>query len=82
MFFFRSFVVSQSRPASLGNEFVLRFRRLPVKKFYWISWEGDWGRREYHDFLSNFLCLAVLKDFIGQRFCAVFQKNTVREKTC
>ena len=32
MFFFRSFVVWQSRKASLGNEFVLRFRKLPVEK--------------------------------------------------
>ena len=30
--------------------------------------------------LSKSFCPAVLKDFVGKRFCAVFHKKTVREK--
>ena len=33
-----------------------------------------------HDFLSNFFCLAVPKNFVGEPFCAVFQKISGSEK--
>ena len=36
--------------------------------------------REYHDFLSKFLCLTVPKKFVGEPFCAVFQKISGSEK--
>ena len=30
--------------------------------------------REFQDFLSKFFCLTVPKNFVGEPFCAVFQK--------
>ena len=33
-----------------------------------------------HDLLSNFFCLAVPKNFVGEPFCAVFQKISGTEK--
>ena len=33
-----------------------------------------------HDFLPNFFCLTVPKNFIGEPFCAVFQKYSCGEK--
>ena len=32
--------------------------------------------RGYQDFPSNFFCLTVPKTFVGESFCAVFQKNS------
>ena len=32
------------------------------------------------DFLSKFFCLTVTKNFVGEPFCAVFQKNSGSEK--
>ena len=40
-----------------------------------------WIRRgEYQDFLSRIFCLTVLKKFVGEPFCAVFQKKFGSEK--
>ena len=33
-----------------------------------------------HGFLPNFFCLTVLKLFVQEPFCAVFPKNSGREK--
>ena len=82
MFFCRSFVVSSTERLPWGTLLWCVSEKFLSRKIYRISWEGGWGRRKYHDFLSNCLCLAVLKDFPGERFCAVFQKNTLREKIC
>ena len=38
------------------------------------------GGREYHDFLSNFFCLTVPKNFVREPFCAVFQKISRSQK--
>ena len=37
-------------------------------------------RREYRYFLSKFFCLTVPKNFLGETFCAVFQKIPGIEK--
>ena len=37
-------------------------------------------RRLCHDFLSKFFCPAVPKNFVGEPFCAVFQKVSGSEK--
>ena len=42
--------------------------------------EGGGGGRDYHNFLSKFFCLTVPKNFVGEPFCAVFQKISGREK--
>ena len=34
----------------------------------------------YQDFLSENLCLTVPKKFVGEQFCAVFEKNSGSEK--
>ena len=42
----------------------------------WIrGWGGDW-----QDFPSKFLCLTVRKSFVGEPFCAVFQKISGSQK--
>ena len=41
---------------------------------------GGGGGRGYQDFQSNFFCLTVPKNFVGESFCAVFQKNSGSEK--
>ena len=41
---------------------------------------GGGGGRENHDFLSKNLCLPVPKNFVGEPFCAVFQKISGSEK--
>ena len=33
-----------------------------------------------HEILSDFFCLAVQKDFVGEPICAVLQKISVSEK--
>ena len=38
------------------------------------------GGREYHKLLSKFCCLTVPKNFVGEPFCAVFQKLSGSEK--
>ena len=35
---------------------------------------------EYQDLLSNFFCLTVLKHFVEEPLCAVFQKTSGSEK--
>ena len=34
----------------------------------------------YQDFPSEFLCVTVPKKFVGEHFCAVFEKNSGSEK--
>ena len=41
---------------------------------------GGEGGREYHDFPSKIFCLTVPKNFVGEPFCAVFQKISGSEK--
>ena len=38
------------------------------------------GYATIFDFLSKFFCLTVPKNFVGELFCAVFQKIYGREK--
>ena len=35
---------------------------------------------KYQDFLKKVCCLTVLKNFVGESFCAVFQKIVGNEK--
>ena len=41
---------------------------------------GVGGGGEYQDFPSKFFCLTVPKNFVGEHFCAVFQKICGSEK--
>ena len=44
---------------------------------------GGGGGREYHNFTifcRKFFCLTVPKNFVGEPFCAVFQKISKSEK--
>ena len=41
---------------------------------------GGGGEGEYQDFQSKVFCLTVMKNFIGEPFCAVFQKISGSEK--
>ena len=51
------------------------FRNFPVaKKFV------DKGGGEHRDFLSKIISLTVPKSFVGQPFCAVFQKFSGSEE--
>ena len=52
------------------------FRKIPVAK----KLKEKWGRGEYQDFPSKKICLIVPKNFIGEPFCDVFQKNSGSEK--
>ncbi len=51
------------------------FRNFPVAKKFM-----DKGGGEHHDFLSKIISLTVPKNFVGQPFCAVFQKFSGSEK--
>ena len=53
---------------------MLRFGKFPVAKSLWIR--GG----KYQGFPSNFFCLTVPKNFVGEPFCAVFQKFSGSEK--
>ena len=44
------------------------------RKVFWIS------SGEYQDFPSKTFCLTVAKNFVGEPFCAVFQKMSSSEK--
>ena len=46
-----------------------------IEKFY-----ASEGYVTIFDFLSNFFCLTVPKNFVGEPFCAVFQKISGSEK--
>ena len=46
-----------------------------TEKFY-----ASEGYVTIFDFLSNFFCLTVPKNFVGEPFCAVFLKISVSEK--
>ena len=69
-----SFFVSECRKILKGNPSVLCFRKLLVAKFLWIR--GG----VYQDFPSKNFRLRVPKKFIGEPFCAVFQKTSGSEK--
>ena len=55
---------------------MLCFRKLAVAKKSTDKRE----RGEYQGFQSKIFCLRVLKDFVGEAFRAVFQKNSASEK--
>ena len=56
------------------------FRSFPLaKKFMDNRGGGRRGGKEYQDFPSK-ICLTVPKIFVGEPFCAVFQKVYGREK--
>ena len=52
---------------------MLCFRKLSAKKSLSIT-------GKYQDFLKKVSCLTVLKNFVGESFCAVFQKIVGNEK--
>ena len=53
--------------------FVLCFRIPPAAKRLWI-------RVGYHEFPSKIFCLTMPESFVGEKFCAVFQKRSGSEK--
>ena len=55
---------------------MLCFRKLPVSKEIMHN-KGGGGIK---NFRRNFFCLEVLKEFVGEHFCDVFQKNSGSEK--
>ena len=55
---------------------MLCFRKISVVKMF-MDKRGGGG---YQDFLSKFFCLTVSKNFVGEPFCAVFQKISGGEK--
>ncbi len=57
---------------------LLCFTRIPLsKKFLDKKLGGGGGEgREYHDLRSKVFCLTVPKIFVGETFCAVFQKSS------
>ena len=57
----------------LGNP--LSVSLLSGAEIVWIRERG-----EYQDFLSKIFCLTVLKNFVGEPFCAAFQKIFGSEK--
>ena len=73
--FRRNFFVPQCRKLSQRNPFVLCFRKHPVaKKILHKRWGG------IKIFRQKFFCLEVQKEFVGEHFCAVFQRNSSDEK--
>ena len=54
---------------------MLCFRKLPVAKKFMDKKDGGVSR-----FSVNFFCLTVPKNFVGEPFCAVFQKISGSEK--
>ena len=69
MFFCRIFVVSHYRKASLGNAFMLCFRKIPFEKILLDKLGRGLGKREYHDFLSIFLSRGTKKLRSGNPLC-------------
>ena len=57
------------------NPSVLCFRNFLVAKI-----SGIRRGREHHNFPSKLFCLTVPKQFVGETFCAVFQKKSGGEK--
>ena len=53
---------------------------LVSKKFMDKKRGGEEGGREYHVFLSIFFGLTMPKNFVGEPFCAVFQKISCGQK--
>ena len=54
---------------------MLCFRKFPVAKKFMDK--RGW---KYQDFPSKIFCLTVPKSFVGEPFCAVFQKISGSEK--
>ena len=65
---------------------MLCFRRILVAKKFMDKREGKAkqfgieGGGEWQDFQSKIFCLTVPKRFVGEPFCAVFQKKSGSEK--
>ena len=60
-----------------------KFRRgtlLCFRKFLVAKNVRDKRGGGYHDFLSKLFCLTVPKNFVGEPFCALFQKISDSEK--
>ena len=55
---------------------MLCLRKIPVAKKI-MDKSGGGG---YQNFPSKFFCLRVPKQFVGEKFCAVFQKVSGSEK--
>ena len=74
--FRRDFFVSQCRKFSVGV--ILQcFVIFEYEKVFCLE-----GYFRTFDFLSKFFCLTVPKLFVGEPFCAVFQKVSGSEKVC
>ena len=80
--FCRKFFVSQERNENLCRGTLLFSIKFLVSKKFMDKRGGErrGGGREYHDFLSKIFCLTVPKNFIGEPFCAVFQKISGSQK--
>ena len=72
--FRRSYLVSQCQKLSQLNLFVLCFRKLQVAEKIMDEKGG------YQVFPSEKFCLTVPKSFVGEHFCAVFEKKSGSEK--
>ena len=60
-----------------------KFVREPIRVSLIADMEKFFASAGYvtiFDFLSKFFCLTVTKNFVGEPFCAVFQKNSGSEK--
>ena len=55
---------------------MLCLRKVPVAKKVMEK-----RAREYHNFLSKKFCLTLPKYFVGEPFCAVFQKKSGGKKS-
>ena len=56
---------------------MLYFRAFPVANKIMDKRGGVWG---YQDFPSKYFCLTMPKTFVGEPFCALFQKRSGSEK--
>ena len=80
MFVCRSFVVSQYERLPWGTLFCCVSEKFRSRINYWISWEGVWGRREYHDLLSKFFVSGGTERLhCGTLLCCVSEKYRSRK---
>ena len=89
---FRKFLVSKKfvdKRGGVSRFFVKNFLSRSAEKFRRGTPQcvTNFGYRKIlcfkelcHDFVSKFFCLTVPKNFIGEPFCAVFQKMSGSEK--
>ena len=75
--------VSQSSVEKFLSHSAERIRRGTFKSFNNFGYQKKlFFTWLCHDFPSKIFCLTVLKHFVGEPFCAVFQKVSGGEKVC